>query len=190
MSETKTGDPVPESLLRRMRELRTNLLRLHKALLDNERADYESVYGQVTSGELLQLVISHERFAWLRPVSELIVRIDEMLDAVEPATAADAEALLAGARALLRPAEAGEGFGRKYFAAIQREPGVVLAHRDVTRLLNDLARTPGGRSAGEMSEEEIDANVEGTFPASDPPAWTLGSDHPAADRKGRDDEAE
>lgn len=40
-----------------------------------------------------------------------------------------------------------------------------------------LSRTPAEKGAGEMSEAEIDANVEGTFPASDPPAWTLGSDH-------------
>ena len=190
MGETKTGDPAREALLRRVRELRLGLLRLHKSLLDAERADYERAYGQVSSGELLQLVINHEQFAWLRPVSELIVRIDEMLDAVEPATAADAEALLAGARALLRPSEAGGGFGRKYFAAIQREPDVVLSHREVTRLLNDLARTSGGVRAGEMSEDEIDANVEGTFPASDPPAWTLGSDHRPAAVQGRDDDEE
>ena len=31
--------------------------------------------------------------------------------------------------------------------------------------------------AGEMSEKEIDRNLEDTFPASDPPAWTLGTDH-------------
>ena len=30
-------------------------------------------------------------------------------------------------------------------------------------------------SGGEwMSEEEIDYNLMGTFPASDPPSWTLG----------------
>jgi hypothetical protein len=27
---------------------------------------------------------------------------------------------------------------------------------------------------GEMSEAEIDYNVMGSFPASDPPSWTLG----------------
>ncbi len=29
----------------------------------------------------------------------------------------------------------------------------------------------------EMSEDEIDRNLAGTFPASDPPSWTLGTDH-------------
>jgi hypothetical protein len=33
---------------------------------------------------------------------------------------------------------------------------------------------PGG---GEMSEAEIDRNLAETFPASDPPSWTLGTDH-------------
>jgi hypothetical protein len=30
---------------------------------------------------------------------------------------------------------------------------------------------------GEMSEAEIDKNLEDTFPASDPPSWTLGTNH-------------
>jgi len=28
-----------------------------------------------------------------------------------------------------------------------------------------------------MSEDEIDLNLAGAFPASDPPSWTLGTDH-------------
>jgi hypothetical protein len=29
----------------------------------------------------------------------------------------------------------------------------------------------------EMSEDEIDESLEGSFPASDPPSWTLGTNH-------------
>ena len=35
--------------------------------------------------------------------------------------------------------------------------------------------------AGEMSEEDIDRNLMGSFPASDPPSWTLGVGDPAAE---------
>jgi hypothetical protein len=115
-------------------EVRGALLRLHKILLDAEREAYERVYGQVTSGELLQLVIGHEQFAWLHSVSELIVRIDELLDADDSA-ADGAEALLAQTGQLLRPSEEGEEFGRRYFDALQRDPAAVLAHGEVTKLL-------------------------------------------------------
>ncbi len=49
----------------RLSELRIKLLRLHKLLLDAEFLTYEQVRGQVSRGELLQLAIGHEQFAWL-----------------------------------------------------------------------------------------------------------------------------
>jgi len=42
---------------------------------------------------------------------------------------------------------------------------------------NKLEQETADPSVGEMSEAEIDNNLKDTFPASDPPAWTLGSDH-------------
>ncbi len=126
-----------------MKDLRRGLLRLHKILLDQERAAYERGHGTVSSGEMLQLVINHEQFAWLHAISELIVRIDEALEAKEPATTEEeAAALLAQAQSLLIPAETGNEFQRKYYAALQSEPAAVLAHGEVIQLF-PVAVEPG-----------------------------------------------
>lgn len=37
-----------------------------------------------------------------------------------------------------------------------------------------VERAAGRPSMKEISEDEIDHNLMGTFPASDPPSWTLG----------------
>src|SRR5437762_188097 len=61
--------------------VRRPLLRLHKALLDAERMAYEKEHGRIQGGgALLQLVIADPWFAWLRPMSGLIVMIDEYLE--------------------------------------------------------------------------------------------------------------
>src|SRR5258706_3495455 len=97
---SNTTQPLPEATLKRLRELRRQLLHLHKTLLEMERADFERVSGRLNSGELLQLLISHAQFAWLRQISALVVEMDEMLSAAEPATAADGGNLLAQVRPL------------------------------------------------------------------------------------------
>jgi len=118
-----------------LRELRNKLLRLHKVLLETERIAYEQVCGRVSSGELLQLVIEHEQFAWLHHISSLVVQIDEMLQADEPVSLCDIQNLIADVRTLLAPSEIGKGFARKYYNALQREPDVVLAHAEVLKFL-------------------------------------------------------
>ena len=56
------------------------LLRLHKALLDDERVSYERVHGRIPSnGAFLQLVLGDAWFAWLRPLSQLMVKLDELM---------------------------------------------------------------------------------------------------------------
>jgi len=126
--------------------LRRALLTHHKALLDSERARYDHDVERVkSSGQMLNLVLHDPFFAWLHELSELIVMIDETLDADEPATAADAARLLAQARTLLMPAESGDGFRRQYFDALQRDPDVVIAHGAAMKVLANLALEADGR---------------------------------------------
>lgn len=127
---------MSESTRQLLNKLRDDLLKLHKALLDDERIAYERTFGRIqSSGEFFRLVVGDQWFQWLRPISGLIVRIDELLESKEQNTAKAAETILQYARGLLVPIEEGDGFGRSYFSAIQREPKVVLAHKDVRRLL-------------------------------------------------------
>ncbi|MGH9896802.1 MAG: hypothetical protein ACREA0_33345, partial [bacterium] len=115
---------------------RRGLMRVHAALLDEERIRYEREYGRVEgSGALLQLLIHDPWFAWIRPVSELIVQIDELLDDSKPGEEGLATALLSQARDQLQPDGAGEGFRQRYYHFLQEAPAVAVAHAEARRLL-------------------------------------------------------
>lgn len=130
------ADAVSESTRARLSELRLRLLHLHKVLLDDARAAYEMDRGRVGSNTgLLQLVINDPWFAWLHLLSELVVRIDEVLQHDVPATEQDAVMLLDHVARLLSPEDAPVEFGRRYYEALQRQPAVVLAHAEVRRIL-------------------------------------------------------
>lgn len=131
-----SSSPESETLRHRLRDLRNGLLRLHKALLEAEQLTYERIHGRVSStGQLFQLVRTDPWFAWLHPLSKLVIRIDIMLDEHDRVTRHDARHILAEARSLVRPSERGEGFERHYYEALQRAPDVVLAHAQVKKLL-------------------------------------------------------
>ncbi|HEX4900070.1 MAG TPA: hypothetical protein VFV61_06020 [Pyrinomonadaceae bacterium] len=125
--------------LGKLRETRLALLHLHKTLLDDEREAYERVHDRIeNSYEVLRLVMHDPWFAWLHDLSELIVRIDESLDAKEPPSEVDVAGVMRQARELTTPDENGGEFQQKYFRALQRSPDAVLAHAETTRLINNL----------------------------------------------------
>ena len=97
------------------------LLRLHKALLDDERAIYEVVNGTVTSPHVMfQIVLNHPQFAWLGKFSSLIVLIDEAASVRRPAPETTSLELLVEARALLNFESEEKPFVEQFQKAINR----------------------------------------------------------------------
>ena len=122
----------------RLRETRLALLHLHKTLLDDEREAYERVHDRIeNSYEVLRLVMHDPWFAWLHDLSELIVKIDETLDAEEPPAQADVDGVMQQARELATPDENGGEFQQKYFRALQRSPDAVLAHAETVKVIGN-----------------------------------------------------
>lgn len=124
-----TNHPLPEPLRRQLDDAHRGLLRVHKALIDHERARYEQAHGPIGgAGAFLQVLIHDPHFAWLRPIPELVVRIDEFTSSREPPDLSAGEALLTQARQLLVPDEAGDDFARRYHRALQESPEVAAIH--------------------------------------------------------------
>ena len=134
MSGVVTSEVLAEPDMHRLVDLRLGLLRLHKALLDMERLNFEKAFGRVTPGELLQLIINHAQFGWLRMISALVVEVDETLNGDEPSTLSDLEDLISQARRLFT-SPGSEEFKTKYQSALQREPTVVMAHANLMQVL-------------------------------------------------------
>ena len=115
--------------------VRQGLLRLHKTLLDWERGHYERIHGRQSIGELLNAFLEHPQFAWLRPMSQLIVRIDEMLEDGAQPTSAEAQGVLAEMKALTSAGDSAAGDTGRYGQALQENPETVFAHRDLMALV-------------------------------------------------------
>ena len=121
--------------------VRNAMLALHKALVDSERVSYEQTVGTIPSpNHFLQLLTGDPWFAWLHPLSLLIVAMDEALEEKEPLSSAAVDALVQQARSLQVVSEDGEGIARHYFEAMQRDPDVVLAHAAAAKLTKSEKR--------------------------------------------------
>ena len=131
------GDARDTPARQKLVALREALLHLHKSLLDMERRAYEKEHGKVSAGELFRLVVDDPQFAWLHNISEFVVRIDENLATNEGVTDTDAHVAVSLARKIFAPTESGDGFQKKYFDAIQKDPAVVMEHAQLARLFNN-----------------------------------------------------
>ncbi|MGF1570492.1 MAG: hypothetical protein ACFCVD_20860 [Nodosilinea sp.] len=132
------GNPSSDPALTTLRELRPLLLKSHKILMDAEKDTYEAAHGPLaTKGEYLQLVLNHEQFSWLRPISQLIVQMDEVLMARQPPPTGRAAELLDEAQHLLQTTEIGQAFQERAEAVAQRDPEMAAMAMRVAELLQE-----------------------------------------------------
>ena len=112
-----------------MKELRQRLLELHRTLVEVERQSYERTRGRLSDGDFLKALIEDPAFAWLAPLTTLIVRLEE-LEADTPPPELRSEI-----RRLLRPDDLGLAFQRRYHELLQRSPDALVAHGALISLL-------------------------------------------------------
>jgi hypothetical protein len=118
-----------------LENLRHTLLRLHQSFVDAERLEYERLHGRVPGGQLLEALINEPAFAWLKPLTTLIVQLDEQVDEPQPEDGPDATQRMLQLRDLLRPDPNGSAFQQRYATLLQRSPQVVVAHAAVVQAL-------------------------------------------------------
>lgn len=117
-------------------EVAAALREVHRALVQAVRAAYEKDVGPAGGpGQMLRLLTEDPYFAWLHPMSELIVDLDSLL----------AQELLptgtvAGVREEIdRLTKAGGSpFWVKYAPLLQTDTDVVMAHGHLRRAINAL----------------------------------------------------
>ena len=125
--------------LGRLDQARTELLRVHRALLEVERLRYERVRGRIANNSaFLQLVIADPWFDWLRPMAQLVLLIDERTtDKKAPLGSVEAKSLFDRARAMLRADAEGDAFQRLYADAVQASPTLAVLARQVATAIGE-----------------------------------------------------
>jgi hypothetical protein len=119
--------------------LRDALLQLHKTLLDAQRVRYEREHGRVGSrGELLDLVLRDSSFEWLRVLSALIARLDELNAIDDKDVSAEVRGVVDRLRTLVR-FQGNEGFTAPYREIIEAVPDALVAHVQLSRLLAQVS---------------------------------------------------
>ena len=144
----RAGPPNPAR--DHLAEVRRALLRLHKALIDSERAVYEARNGPMNNSEFLGALLQEPFFQWMRPFSQLIAAMDEAMFGDEPVTAQGARDYVSQARALV--AEPGDGDGgaaenARYGQVRDRDPAVLFAHTELLRRVAAALTAYGGPQA-------------------------------------------
>jgi len=131
--------PERAALRAALRETSKALIPLHRLLIDAAKADYAEQFGAINSPtEMLQLLTDDPFFAWLKPITSLILDIDDMARRdFEPA---DAHAIGERLEHLFGPAADDAPFSKHYVPILQREVDVTIGHAALRAEMAKLRR--------------------------------------------------
>lgn len=120
----------------RLRIMTRALQELHRTLLQYQRREYEKHFGRIGSDfYVLQLAAEDAEFAWLRALSNEMIRIDTAISGKDMVTAADLRLAGDRVRFLLTPDASGNSFQSHYDRAMQTNPDIIMAHAQAMRSL-------------------------------------------------------
>ena len=129
-------DPARARQRAALRETSKTLLPLHQRLIQEAKNDYAAATSMpATPTELVRLLMEDPFFAWLKPVTALIVDIDEMarvdFETTDVARIAERIDRLFGANVE-------SAFAEKYIPVLQRDVDVAIAHAALRQALRKL----------------------------------------------------
>ena len=114
-----------------LRELSRTLIPVHRRLIESAKSDYAFAYGaNARPSELVELLQNDPFFAWLKPLTAVIVDIDEM--ARTDFEVADVTAIVDRIEKLLGETE--------YIEMLQRDIDVATGHAALRRVMQRLKR--------------------------------------------------
>ena len=147
----------------RWKKLSQALMGLHHALIQRARGDYERERGPVGGPtQLLRLLTSDAYFAWLRPLSELIVNIDEAAEFDEAAREKVSAAVRSSVEQLIAAPGAnplsGE-FTRQYWPMVLADPEITMVHAGVKQEISGWPRSGNGDQARALHERHLLAEM-------------------------------
>jgi hypothetical protein len=130
-------------------EIAAGLKDLHRALLAEQRAEYERTRGPIAGGaQLLHLAIHDPAFAWLRVLSALTTDVDAMLDQPEPPSDEESGAVRGELEETFSPAAPEEFWSR--CAPLLQAPPVAVAYARVRAAMAKLPAPVPADAAAEL----------------------------------------
>lgn len=129
-------DPERAEARTTLRGIWKQLLPLHRALIDDASAQFRANGGTVTGPtHLLQLLQEEEFFAWLRPMTTLIVDLDSMTRT--DFTPDDVAAMVARLETFFGAAPDPD-FSTRYVPILQRDFDVTVGHAAIRQAVAKL----------------------------------------------------